>query len=250
VKTRIALFLLALILQASHTSVAGERGRDGALRDDKPAIVRGSLSDLPLYEMRAARAGNTLGLFITGDGGWADLDQHVSAALARSGISIVGLSSLRYFWSLRTPERAADDTAQILRHYLAAWGGTRIVLIGYSFGADVLPFIVNRLPDDLRARLVSVNLLGLGTDASFQVSVAEWVHVARDSELAVVPEVSRIENVPVLCIYGQGEKDTVCPALARSEAVSVRIGSGHHFSGDYAALAQRIATFSGGASVR
>ena len=50
-----------------------------------------------------------------------------------------------------------------------------MILIGYSFGADVLPFIVNRLPDDLRKRIASVNLLGLSTEATFEIHVADWI---------------------------------------------------------------------------
>jgi type IV secretory pathway VirJ component len=243
-KPRIALFSFVLALQAAATSMAGQRAPEHSLTENKPATAPAGVSALPLHEVRGGAAGNTIGLLITGDGGWADLDQNVSAALAGRGIPIVALSSLKYFWYLRTPEQAANDVAQTLRHYLAAWGGTRIVLIGYSFGADVLPFIFNRLPDDLRARVVSVNLLGLGTDATFEVSVAEFVHASRESALAVRPEVARIGDVPVLCVYGEGEKDTLCPALTPDEARSVRIGSGHHFSGDYAALAGEISRFS------
>lgn len=244
------LLLLVLALQTLQASVAAERTLDGALHAGEPAGVRRDFGDLPLYEVRANGASETLGLLITGDGGWADLDQHVSAALAQQGISIVALSSLKYFWSSRTPEGVANDVAQVLRHYTAVWGKSRIMLIGYSFGADVMPFIVNRLPEDLRARLVSVNLLGLGTDASFQVSVAKWVHGSQSSALPLAPELSRIGDVPVLCIYGEGEKDTLCPGLARSEAVSLRVGRGHHFSRDYGMLAEEIATFSSQASAR
>ena len=73
----------------------------------------------------------------------------------------VGLNSLKYFWKARTPEEATRDVARILRHYLAAWHKERVLLIGYSFGADVLPFVVNRLPAELRAHIVSVSLLGI-----------------------------------------------------------------------------------------
>ena len=50
-----------------------------------------------------------------------------------------------------------------------------MLLVGYSFGADVLPFVVNRLPADLRARVASVSLLGIDSNASFEVRVTDWV---------------------------------------------------------------------------
>ena len=87
----------------------------------------------------------------------------------------VGLNSLKYFWTERTPEETARDVARVMRHYLAAWNKQRVLLVGYSFGADVLPFVVNRLPPELRARVASVSLLGIDSNASFEVRVADWV---------------------------------------------------------------------------
>ena len=112
---------------------------------------------------------------MTGDGGWAGLDQELAARLAANGVPTVGLNSLKYFWRERTPEETAGDVARILRHYLSAWNKKRVLLVGYSFGADVLPFVVNRLPSDLRERIASVSLLGIDANASFEVRIAEWV---------------------------------------------------------------------------
>ena len=89
---------------------------------------------------------------MSGDGGWAGLDQDVAAALSAKGIPVVGLDSLRYYWTARTPDGLAADTDRIVRYYLAHFGKRRVLLIGYSQGADVLPFAVNRLPAATRAR--------------------------------------------------------------------------------------------------
>jgi type IV secretory pathway VirJ component len=47
----------------------------------------------------------------------------------------------------------------------------------------------------------------------------------------------------VLCIYGEGEQDSICPGLPEKNVVREQIGKGHHFSGEYAALADRILAF-------
>ena len=44
----------------------------------------------------------------------------------------------------------------------------------------------------------------------------------------------------IQCFYGEDETDSVCPQLGSNEAEIIRIGSGHHFGGDYDALAQGI----------
>ncbi|OGD20983.1 MAG: hypothetical protein A2W03_07715 [Candidatus Aminicenantes bacterium RBG_16_63_16] len=126
-----------------------------------PEIPVKSLSDLPLIEVPAKKtAGDLLAVHLTGDGGWGVTDKGLSAELAEQGIPVVALNSLKYFWNRRTPESASQDLARILSRYILAWGKARVMLVGYSLGADVLPFMYNRLPDDLRQRVVSVVLLG------------------------------------------------------------------------------------------
>jgi type IV secretory pathway VirJ component len=51
----------------------------------------------------------------------------------------------------------------VIRQYLAAWNKSRVLLVGYSFGADTLPFIVNRLPADLRPA-VATGWIGAESD--------------------------------------------------------------------------------------
>jgi type IV secretory pathway VirJ component len=209
-----------------------------------PAVAAAApeISDLPLHEVHAAGPAQEFALLLTGDGGWAGLDQELAARLAANGVSTVALNSLKYFWTPRTPEQTAQDVARVLRHYFAAWNAQRVLMIGYSFGADVLPFVVNRLPPDLRARVASVSLLGIDAQASFEVHVAEWVG-GDEGGAPTRPELAAITAVPVLCIYGEGETDSICPQMPPGTVTRERIGEGHHFSGEYALLADRILSF-------
>jgi len=200
------------------------------------------ISDLPVIEVRASGVSREFALLLTGDGGWAGLDQELAARLAGNGVPTVGLNSLKYFWSERTPERTAEDAARVLRHYFAAWNEERVLLIGYSFGADVLPFVVNRLPPELRARVASVSVLGIDSNASFEIRIADWVG-SDDRGPPTRPELGRLGAAPVLCIYGEGESDSICPELAAGNVERAQIGRGHHFSGEYATIADRILEF-------
>jgi type IV secretory pathway VirJ component len=213
------------------------------------ATVRpADIGDLPVNEVRAEGASNSdeMAVLLTGDGGWSGLDQELAAQLAASGVPTVGLNSLKYFWTERSPAETAKDVARVMSHYLAAWNKQRVLLVGYSFGADVLPFVVNRLPPELRARVATVSLLGVDSNASFEIRIAGWVG-ADDSGPPTQPEVAAMVDVPVLCIYGEGESDSICPGLTtRPEHTKItlaEVGKGHHFSGEYAALAERILAF-------
>jgi type IV secretory pathway VirJ component len=208
-----------------------------------PAFERPpDIDDLPVQEVHASGSSDEFALLLTGDGGWAGLDQELATRLAANGVPTVGLNSLKYFWRERTPDETARDVERVMRHYLAAWNKQRVLLVGYSFGADVLPFVVNRLPADLRARVASVSLLGIDANASFEVRIADWVG-GDNAGPPTRPELARIAHVPILCIYGRGEQDSICPQLPPGLATLEQIGTGHHFGGEYATLADRILAF-------
>jgi type IV secretory pathway VirJ component len=205
------------------------------------------LSDLPIVEVPAqpvaaqpnAARTDAFAIIMSGDGGWAGLDQDVASALSGKGIPVVGLDSLRYYWSARTPDGLAADTDRIIRYYLAHFGKQRVLLIGYSQGADVLPFAVNRLPESTRARVALVAVMGMSEHALFEFHVSSWI-ADSNSGPETLPEINRISGIPVLCIYGADEADSLCPKLDPKKFNVVRLKGGHHFDGDYANLAQQI----------
>ena len=205
------------------------------------------LSDLPVIEVPAqpiaatpgAARSDTFAIIMSGDGGWAGLDQDVAAALSAKGIPVVGLDSLRYYWTARTPNGLAADTDRLIRYYLAHFAKQRVLLIGYSQGADVLPFAVNRLPQGTRARVALTAVMGMSEHALFEFHLSSWV--ADDSSgPATLPEINRITGMPVLCIYGADENDSLCPKLDPKRFNIVELKGGHHFDGDYANLARQI----------
>ncbi len=216
-------------------------------RVNAPRLLRPQqINDLPVNEVHAEGTSDSFALLLTGDGGWAGLDQELAARLAASGIPTVGLNSLKYFWTQRSPDEAANDVSRVIRHYLATWNRSKVLLVGYSFGADVLPFVVNRLPPDLRSRIATVSLLGFDSSASFEISVADWIG-SDQAGFPTRPEVAAMGTTPVLCIYGEGERDSLCPSLSSPRVRSEQVGSGHHFGGEYAQLADRILAFAKGA---
>lgn len=197
-----------------------------------------SLSDLPIVEVRNANAGSTFAVMLSGDGGWAGLDKNVAAALAREGIEVVGVDSLRYFWKGRTPRELADDVDRIVRYYAAHWRKHAVVLIGYSQGADVLPFAINRLPAASGRLLIYSVLLGPGKNAMFEFHVGNWL--GRDGGVPVRPEAEKLRAGRTLCMFGKEEKESLCPLLPQ-DGIEVRAMPGsHHFDGAYDAVAAVI----------
>ena len=198
-----------------------------------------ALAGLPIVEVPARQPGTTLAILISGDGGWAGIDKAVAAALAERGIAVIGLDSLRYFWKERTPQSTAADVDRIVRHYMEAWDKKNVVLIGYSQGADVLPFVVNRLPAQTRARVRLAAMLGLGVRAVFEFHLANWL-AGDDDGLPIAPELQRMSAVRALCVYSEEDDESSCPDAASNTLRAVSLPGGHHFGGDYDRVAALI----------
>jgi type IV secretory pathway VirJ component len=180
-----------------------------------------------------------MAVFLSGDGGWAGIDREIANTLAKNGVPVIGVDSLRYFWDARTPASTAADVARLIRFYMAQWHKSKILLIGYSQGADVLPFVVNRLPPDARAQIGLTAMLALGRKADFQFRLSNWLKNSNDG-LPIAPEVERLGAGKFLCVYGSEETDSGCPAADVGGIKSVKLNGGHHFDGDNAGLARRI----------
>ncbi len=199
----------------------------------------GELGELPVVEVPAEGGGDTFAVLLSGDGGWAGLDKEVAGALASRGIPVAGVDSLRYFWTPHTPEGMAQDLDRMLRYYSSQWHRPRALLIGYSQGADVLPFAVNRLPPQTRSQVKLVALLGISTTASLEFHVTHWLGGGNNG-LPTAPEVRRLSAANTLCVYGDDDDDSLCPSVAPANARIVKLSGGHHFGGDYGRLAQLI----------
>ena len=207
-----------------------------------PQVVLGAppqqLSDLPIVEVPVKESGNRFAVLLSGDGGWAGIDKSLGAAFAAQGVPVAGFDSLRYFWSARTPDELAADLDRVIRYYAARWGRGDVLLVGYSQGADVLPFALNRLPSATRASVRLTALLGPGQKASFEFHLTNWIGPSGD--LPIAPEALKLSAANTLCIYGQEEKDSLCPELSPVHAQVMRLAGGHHFGGEYGVLAARI----------
>ncbi len=213
-----------------------------------PEGVRARLRDLdlPLRVDWPAGAREAL-IFVSGDGGWAELDQRVAAALRARGVAVIGWNALRYFWEPKTPGEFAADLArvvEVLPESLPLFAG------GYSFGAEVVPVTVlgrGRQAHPPLSRLLGLVLLAPGPYASFEVSPLDWLRQSESpTRHPVRAAIDAAGNLPVLCLEPADGADSGCPQEGRSGTGMVttrHLPGGHHFAGDFDLLAQRITDF-------
>ena len=198
------------------------------------------VATLPLVEMPVAGS-KRLVVLISGDGGWRDLDKGLAHELNQRGISVVGWNSLRYFWKKRTAAQVGADLDNVLRTYRQRWQADDVALVGYSFGADVLPFAYPLLDEAQRRSVRLVSLLGLAHGAEFEVRVGGWLGWFRAQETPVKPALAGLQPVAHQCIYGVDEKDSLCRDLRGDAHMQVvELPGGHHFDRDPSKLAKII----------
>lgn len=204
-----------------------------------------SVDDLGLVELPARQATAVPGaddlfaILLSGDGGWADIDKDIGEQLSRAGLPVVGWNTLQYFWNRKTPEVAGADLQRVVAHYRQLWGKSRVLLIGFSLGADVLPFMVSRLPAAERARIADIALLSLSHGVDFEFHVSAWLGSSEGDTHAVAPELKKIDE-PVLCVYGTQDDDTLCKEYKAPNVATVALPGDHHYEGDFQAVTRLI----------
>ncbi|MGE6233462.1 AcvB/VirJ family lysyl-phosphatidylglycerol hydrolase [Aeromonas media] len=229
---RAMLLLLICCLVSSFTlpAVAAQPSRVG--------------TDLGLVELPVAQASPApMVVFMSGDGGWAALDKGLGAELQRHGMPVVGWSSLSYYWKKKTPEQATADLVRILSDYQSRWGRQRWLLVGFSFGAEIVPFVINRLPQAYRNSLVGVVMLSPSTASDFEIHVSDMVVHDKAGSYPTLPEVKAIKSLPLLCVQGAEDDSPVklCPRLQQPNVTTVTLPGSHHFDDDYGVLYRSIA---------
>lgn len=200
-----------------------------------------SITDLQVVELPVRHPADTLAVIYSGDGGWRDLDKTIGGLLVEQGIAVIGVDAVRYFWRERSPARTAADLVRILEHYRSLWNIHRVALIGYSFGAEVLPFAYNRLPEEWQRRVVTVALLAPGRTASFEVTISGWLGKGNHRAKPILPELTRIPAAKVLCVYGANESaESLCTAPGAGDITRLERPGDHHFDRRYPLIADAI----------
>jgi type IV secretory pathway VirJ component len=207
------------------------------MRIPPPAGVPGAIRELPVTEVPARpQAGRTVAIVLSGDAPVSYVARRLSHDLARHGIPTVRWNSFRYFWTPREPQGAADDLDRTIGFYLARAHADRVLLVGYSLGADVMPFLVNRLPPETRARIRGVVMVGLSHNALFQFHFGEWWGHVSAPTFATRPEVEGLAGLNAVCVYGVRDRYAACPLMRTAPLVVVPMPGGHTVGEHYARL--------------
>jgi type IV secretory pathway VirJ component len=198
-------------------------------------------SDLPLTLIPSSVKENLpLAIFISGDGGWTSFDHTVCEKLAEKGMPVVGLDAQKYFWKGKQPKEAADDISTAVKHYMKQWNKSSFVLVGYSFGACVAPFIANSFSSTLKESLCGVYCISPDETADFEIHISDMLDFSHKEEYDVVSELKKILSLNPVCIFGNEEDIELRKQFSKIGVKIETLPGSHHYDDDYNALATVI----------
>jgi type IV secretory pathway VirJ component len=157
------------------------------------------------------------------------------------GISTIGIDTKKYFWNRKTPEETADDVVALFNYYGKVFGKTKFMVIGYSQGAEIVPFVATRLPEALKSNVVSVVMLSPATTTDFEIHITNLLGLgSKQNTYNVIEEIIRIKGVPALCIFGANEKSPVPGLLKGTPVIIATIPGDHHYRSNETLIVQTM----------
>ena len=179
-------------------------------------------------------------VMLSGDmGNRIGMTPRIAARLHARGYAVVTVNSLTYFSARRTPREAADLIRRSMTRAMRLGKTDHVVLIGQSFGADMLHAGLAQLPEAARRPVRSVVLIVPGTDIIFRASPIELAGLETPDQQAY-PTASRLRWVPVTCIHGIDEADSLCPELQMPNVRRISLPGGHKLRSDAHAVETAI----------
>jgi len=204
------------------------------------AQTAADISKLPVNIVTAANdTSKPFVLYITGDGGWNKFSKALTQEFANKGYPVVALNANKYFWDKKTAQQTATDVGKLITYYQTVWKKKKVLLLGYSFGADVMPFVFNNLKKELLPGVVNLTLLSPSAKTDFEIHIMVMLGSSGDGE-SVPAAINKISGKPVIFIFGKDENEFPSKEITNKNCVTVKLTGGHHYDGDEATVCNTI----------
>ena len=189
------------------------------------------INNLPVKEWSSSSQ-TPFVIYISGDGGFNTFSTELCTAINKAGYSITAVSAKSYFWDKKTPEQTATNISAYLEKQFKNRKNQQLVLAGYSFGADVMPFIVNKLSDSIKMKLVTVVMLSPSTSTDFEVHWSDIFGYNKKRSMGVAAEMNKMGSVKTVTIFGSDEGEFPVKNINLKNYSTETLSGGHHFDGN------------------
>ena len=201
-----------------------------------------TIQNLPLQLSDNKGTNNKLVIYLTGDGGWNKFSQKLTQEFENKGYGVVSLNTLKYFWKRKTPDSFAQDIEYLANYYMGEWSKNSVIIVGYSFGADVAAFLPERLSKNLLAKMNHIVLLSPSASSDFVINLSDLIGDSKNTmrKYKVEPELNKT-TFPIVCIFGRKEDLKLKSTLIKKNSLTIiELPGSHQYKNDIALLVKRI----------
>ena len=198
----------------------------------------------PVSEWNDDLENNPIIFYLSGDGGFNSFSKEFAAELHGFGYDVFALNSRDYFWKKKTPLQASQDVENYLKTLISKRKNKEIILLGYSFGADVSPFIYNRFDADFKKNIKKMIIIGPSKVNNFEVDLQELITGKMQYGYSVPHEINQLKNVDFTMIASDLEyKYFPLNEITLKNYHFEHIPGDHHFDGNTEMLTKKIEPF-------
>lgn len=201
--------------------------------------MRSIAQDLPITSWESATKYKPLVLYLSGDGGINRFSTDLCETIHNSGFEVYALNSRSYFYSRKTPEETARVLGDFLTEKLNGRPNQQIVLIGYSFGGDVLPFILNRLETPIHDKILVSFIIASSGSTDFEIHWADILGGNSKRSLDVISEINKMGAERLVLISSIDDRNLDMSRISLKYTRETLPG-GHHFDGNTDEIAKVI----------
>ena len=180
--------------------------------------------------------------YVSGDAGFNSFSKNFSEQIFRNGFDIYALNTKDYFWNEKTPQDSAADFSGFLEDQLRGRKNKQLVIVGYSFGADALPFILNRFPEEIRRRILKIILIDPSTNGDLKITLASYINESAAGRWSTFPALRKLDDLSfafILSDFSAYYYPYTKVPVADKELY--RLPGNHRFDGNYKGLASTVA---------
>lgn len=199
--------------------------------------------DLPVVLVPTSQTDDSkpMAFLVSGDGGWTNFDHSIAESLAEKGMPVVGLDAQKYFWNGKSPEKTAQEIEKAVVHYLQQWKRKKFILVGYSFGANVVPFIADKFSVELKDLLSGIYCLSPNVKADFEIHLMDMLGWGGKKEsYNVTEQIKKNEQFKTYCIFGDEEEESLRTRFQEAGAQIIIVPGNHHYNNNPAAAGDAI----------
>jgi len=228
------------LIKVSHV----DRNQSGKIKEDfakDSAFQKDDLTDLPLLLFpKDSLKNDVFVILFPGDGGWRDFIDVVGRKIQARGTPVVGFNTIPYFNDERNPADVAKDIQRVMYNFEHVWHRHKVILAAYSFSAELMPFVYNKIDKKCQEQIVSLDLIAPSYLADFKVNPI-YDYDSKGSH-NILPEIEKILGGKAIIICDK-YKRALCRKIPDSLANQYHLYEldvNHDFNGAYDSSANVI----------